>query len=515
MKDENVIGRFDYDYDYEHEHEHEISRTMGNLKQQTIHALKWNFVGTASMQAIHFVISVVLARLLMPAEFGLIAMLSLFMALASSMLDCGFGSALIQKLDAGRRDMTTVFYFNIAMSAVMFGTMWAAAPAIAGFFGEPALVGLTRFLGINLIINAFGLVQGTLLTKALDFKTQSIVAVIGMIVSGTVGVGLALRGFGVWALAAQSVTANSVRVLLYWRMNPWRPAWTFSFSSLRTMFPYGSRLLLSGMLNTVFENAYPLLIGKLYNKTDLGFYARASTTQRMPAGILTTILAQVAFPAFATIQNDRPRLKAAYRKTIVLACFLAFPLMLGLAAVARPLFLIVFTAKWEASIVYFQALCLVGMLMPLQALNLNVLMAVGRSDIFFRLEVLKKIIIVAAIVATCPFGIMAMVWGQVVTAILCLAVNTRYSGVMIDYPLRAQLRDVAPSFLLAGAMAIAVGLIGLGARDHLWTVLTAQVLVGIVFYAIGSAVFGLGPYAELKKMASGRFATFKQMAAGS
>lgn len=488
---------------------------MTEFKRQTIHALKWSFIGTFAMQAVQFLISIILARLLMPAQFGLIAMLSLFMALASSMLDCGFGSALIQKMDVSRRDLSTVFYFNIAMAGVMFGMMWVAAPPIARFFAEPSLVGLTRFLGMNLIVNAFGLVQGVLLAKNLDFKTQSLVAVIATLISGALGVTLAWRGFGVWSLAAQSVAANALRVILYWCFNPWRPMLTFSMASLRSMFPYGSRLLASGMLNTIFENAYPVLIGKLYSKTDVGFYSRAMTTQRMPSGVLTGILSQVAFPAFASIQNDRPRLKAAYRKTIVFACFLAFPLMLGLAAVARPLFLLVFTDKWAPSIGYFQVLCLSGMLLPLQALNLNVLMAIGRSDIFFRLEVFKKLVMVGAILATCRLGIMAMVWGQVVSSFLCLGINTLYSGIMIGYPLREQMRDVMPSFLLAGAMAAAVGCLGLGVRDNLWVALPTQVLLGILIYAAGSAVLGLGPYAELKKMASGRLTTFKQMVAGS
>lgn len=487
---------------------------MTDLRQQTIHALKWSFIGTFAMQAVQFLIAVVLARLLLPAEFGLIAMLSLFMALAASMLDCGFGSALIQKVDVTRRDSSAVFYFNLCMAAVMFGVLWISAPAIGRFFDEPALAPLGRFLAFNLIINAFGLVQGTLLTKNLDFKTQSIVAVIATVGSGALGVGLAWRGFGVWSLAAQSVAANSLRVGLYWIMTPWRPVAAFSLDALKGMFPFGSRMAMSSVLNTIFENLYPVLIGKLYTKIDVGFYGRAMSTQRLPSGLLADILSKVAFPAFASIQNDRPRLKAAYRKTIVLACFLAFPLMLGLMAVARPLFLVVFTARWEASIPYFQALCLAGMLLPLQALNLNVLMAIGRSDIFFRLEVFKKIVLAVAIVATCRLGVMALVWGQVASSMICLVINTFYSGPLIDYPLREQLRDVAPSFLLAAAMAAAVGLLGANVRASMAATLAAQVATGLVLYAAGSAALGLGPYAEIKKIAAGRIGSLKQLVTG-
>lgn len=484
---------------------------MTELKRQTIHALKWSFIGTFAMQAIQFAISIVLARLLLPAEFGLIAMLTLFMAMASSMLDCGFGQALIQKLDVGRRDTSTVFYFNIAMSFVVYAVMWISAPIISRFFSEPSLVALTRFLGINLVVNAFGLVQGVLLTKTLDFKTQSIVTVIGTMISGTIGVTLAWNGFGVWSLAAQSVAANVVRVFLYWRLNRWRPMLAFSMASLRSMFPYGSRLLMSGMLNTIFEHVYPVLIGKLYTKADVGFYSRAMSTQRMPSGVLTGIISQVAFPAFSSIQNDRLRLKVAYRTTITFACFLAFPLMLGLAAIARPLFLAVYTTKWAESIGYFQVLCLMGMLLPMHSLNLNILMAIGRSDIFFRLEVFKKLVLLGAIAATFRFGIMTMVWGQTIASIVCLAINTAYSGVMIDYPLREQLRDVVPSLLLATAMAGAVALLGYQLRDNLWVSLASQILLGIIFYSAGSVVFRLGPYAELKKIASGRLVILKQM----
>lgn len=484
------------------------------MRKKTIAALKWSFAGTVGTQAIQFIISIVLARLLVPSEFGLIAMLSLFLALAASMLDSGFGSALIQKQSISRQDESSVFYFNIAVSLLMFGSLWAAAPPIARFFGEPALTPLCRFLGLNLVINSFGLVQGVLLIKRLDFKTQSQVAMAACVISGLLGVTMAWQGCGVWSLAAQALAYNVVRVLLYWLLNPWRPAAVFSLASLKSMFPFGSRLLFSGLLNTVFENSYQLVIGKLYSKNDLGFYTRGLSTQRLPVSLITTILSQVAFPAFSSIQDDRPRLKSAYRKTIVFAGFLTFPVMLGLLAVARPLFLLLFGAKWAPSIGYFEILCLAGMLLPLHALNLNVLMAIGRSDIFFRLEIIKKVVVGVALLSTLRLGIQAMVWGQVASSILCLAVNTYYSGILIAYPLREQLRDVLPGFLLSGVMAAAVYGLSIGVGGSLMFKIPLLILAGALIYITGSAAMRLAPFFELKALAGGRLAYLKQWLLG-
>jgi len=287
-------------------------------------------------------------------------------------------------------------------------------------------------------------VQGALLTKRLDFKTQSQVAVAATLLSGVAGVTMALKGFGIWSLAAQSVVANLTRVLLFWRLSPWRPVPAFSLDSLKSMFPYGSRLLCAGLLNTIFDNIYLMLIGFRYSKADLGFYTRALSTQRFPISLITGIFSQVAFPALASIHDDRPRLKSAYRNLIIFSGFLTFPLMLGLLAVARPFFLLVFTEKWAPAIVYFKIFCLAGLFFPMQALNLSVLMAVGRSNLFFRLELVKKAVILAALLATVRFGILAMVWGQFVSSVVCLVVNTHYSGVTIGLsPARAVARYVA------------------------------------------------------------------------
>ena len=361
----------------------------------------------------------------------------------------------------------------------------------------------------------FGLVQGALLTKRLDFKTQSHVAVSATLLSGVVGVTMALKGFGVWSLAAQSVVANLVRVLLFWCLSPWRPVPVFSVDSLKSMFPYGSRLLCSGLLNTIFDNSYQMLIGLRFSKVDLGFYTRALSTQRFPVCLITGIFSQVAFPALASIHDDRRRLKSAYRKLIIFSGFLTFPLMLGLLAVARPLFLLVFTEKWAASIAYFKIFCLAGLFFPMQALNLSVLMAVGRSNLFFRLEIVKKAIILLALLITVRFGILAMVWGQFVSSIVCLIVNTYYSGVTIDYPLREQLRDISPSLLLAGAMAAAVHAAGLAGGGNLWIQLPLQILLGGSIYLAGSAALRMAPFLELKNLLLGRLSLLRLLMTGN
>ena len=357
-----------------------------NLKEKAVTALFWSLLERFSQQGIQFVISILLARLLMPKEFGLIAMLTIFIAIAESFINSGFGQALIQKKNATHIDECSIFYFNIVVGVLAAGLLCLVAPWIATFYNQPLLVSLTYALSLNLIINSFGMAQTTLLTKHLDFKAQLKVSMIATFISGTIGIAMAFNGFGVWSLVAQSLSSNFFRTSLLWFFNTWRPSLSFSFASLRSMFVFGSRLLASGLLDTIFNNIYLVVIGKLFSPVTLGFYSRAKGLQQLPVSNISGIVSRVTFPVFSSVQSDKPRLKRGVHKALTILGMINFPTMIGLAIVAKPLTLVLLTVKWLPCVPYLQMLCMVGMLYPLQVINLDVLKAQGRSDIFLKLE---------------------------------------------------------------------------------------------------------------------------------
>ena len=391
---------------------------LDGLKSKTLHGLFWSFFERVGQQGIQFFISIILARLLLPEEFGLIGMLTIFMAIAQSFMDSGFGSALIQKKEATHVDECSIFYFNILVGALMAGGLCVTAPWIATFYDQPLLVPLTRLLSLNLVINAFGLVQTQILTRQINFKTQMKVSMLATLLSGIIGVTLALQGFGVLSLVVQSLSSNLFRTIFLWCFNTWRPTWVFSFRALREMFGFGSRLLLSGLLDTIFRNIYLVIIGKIFSPAALGFYSRAKSLQQLPVNNLSSVVCRVTFPVFSTMQHDPVRLKRGVKRALGTMMLVNLPLMIGLAVVARPLVVVLLTEKWLPCVFYLQLLCVAGVFYPLHVINLNVLTSLGRSNLFLRLEILKKILTVVAVVVTYRWGIAAMIYGQIVTSFL-------------------------------------------------------------------------------------------------
>lgn len=452
------------------------------LRNKTIGALFWSFFERIGQNGIQFVIAIVLARLLAPAEFGLIAMLSIFMAVAQSFIDSGFGSALIQKQGASYVDECSIFYFNILIGIIAAGVLCLSAPWIASFYNAPILVPLTRALSLNLVINAFGLIQTSLLTKHIDFKAQLKVSLLAMFFSGMIGIVMAYNGFGVWSLVANSLSQNLFRTCLLWILMSWRPSWTFSFRSLRTLFTFGSKLLFSGLLYTIFQNIYLLVIGKLFSPADLGFYGRAKDFSQLPVQNVSSSVERVTFPVFSAIQHDKKRLREGVRKTLSMMAVLTFPMMIGLFVVARPLVIILIGEKWLPCVPYLQLLCFVGILYPLHVINLNVLKAQGRSDLFFKLELVKIIIAVIALVITYRWGISAMIIGQIVTSTIAYYLNSYFTGKLISYPISEQMRDVMPALIISCIMGGAVYGLTLFQLSNDYILVIIQIILGAGLY---------------------------------
>lgn len=451
---------------------------MPSLKIQAVRGAFWSFIERFGQQGIQFVVGVVLARLLTPRDFGVLGMLSVFMALAQSVIDSGFGGALIQKQDASHTDESTVFWFNTAMGILFAALVFFAAPAIAAFYRMPLLVPITQVFSVNLVINAFGIVHTALLTKALAFKQRMWAAVAGVIVSGIVGIYMAWMGFGVWSLVAQGLVMNLVRTIGLWVVHPWRPAFVFSRASFNSLWGFGSKLMLSGMLRTFFHHVYTLVIGRVYSATELGLYSRGKRFNNLTSHSLSQVVAQVHFPLLSRMNGDAERMKRAFRSVLRLTLLVVMPMMGLLGIVGHNLFFILLGEQWLPAVPYFQVLCVTGMLYPIHLLNLDVVLAMGRSDVFLRLEVLKKILTVINITVTWRFGVLVMLCGQVVGSLVALMINTHFTRKFLGYGLAAQLSAASNSILATlGAVTLA-WLAGWGLDISPWFVLPIQVGVG-------------------------------------
>lgn len=471
-----------------------------SLKHKTLRALSWSFFESLGMRGIQFFIGILLARLLFPAQFGLIAMLLIFMAVSQAFLDSGFGAALIQKHEATQLDNCSIFYFNIVVGLVATSLLCLLAPWIAEFYKQPVLIPLTRAISLTIVINSFGLIQNTILTKQLNFKTQTKVSLIADTLSGIIGVAMAIMGYGVWSLVVQQVSRAFFRTVCLWVFSPWRPALIFSLDALREMFGFGSRLLLSNLLNQIFDNIYLLVIGKLFSATDLGFFTRAQTLNDLPSQTLSGMVGRVTFPVFSSIQNDIPRLKRGVKKALRVLVLVNFPMMIGLAMIAHPLVIVMLTEKWLPCVPYLQLFCVVGLLFPLQMINLNVLQAVGRSNLFLRLEIIKKFLIVINIAVTWRWGLSAMICGMIVISIISYYLNSYYTGILIKYPILEQLRDLFSSLIMAILMGISIYAAGLLPFPNHWSMLFVQITIGLFVYLFLCRTFRIAAFMEIWQM---------------
>ncbi len=432
------------------------------LKQKTTSGLLWSFIDNFASLGISFIVGIILARILSPKEFGLIGMLTIFIAISQSFIDSGFRQALIRKQNCTETDYSTVFYFSIVVSVIFYILLFAFAKSIGDLFHEPVLKGLIKALGLSLIISSFTTIQSTLLTKRLDFKLQAKISVISSFFSGIIGIYMAYTGWGVWSLVALALVRYTISSLLLWFWSVWKPIWCFSSNSFRELFSFGSKLLVSGLIDTIYRNVYYLVIGKYFSAAELGFYTRADQFQTLPSSNLQGIIGRVSYPVLTTIQDDIPRLREAYKNLIRSTMLITFVLMLGMAAVARPMVLTLIGEKWEPCIIYLQMLCFVGMFYPLHALNLNMLQVQGRSDLFLRLEIIKKAMAVPIIFVGVIWGIKAMIMGMIVINLIAYYLNSYWSGHFIGYSFFAQIKDILPSLLLAiimGSFVFAEGLL--------------------------------------------------------
>ena len=434
-----------------------------------------------SVQGIQFVLGIIIARLLLPSDYGLIAVLNIFLAISQVFIDSGFGNALIRKQNRTEVDFSTVFYFNIVVSVLFYLILFFSSSHIAVFFDAPLLKILTKVIALNIIINALTIVQRTKFTISVDFKTQMKCSLLAVIVSGAIGIIMAYRGWGVWALVAQTIINGVINMSMLWLYSKWIPLKVFSISSFKELFSYGSKLLLSGILDTIYNHLYVFVIGKKFSKNDLGYYTRADNFTQFPSSNITGILQRVAFPILSKMQDDDEQLGSAYRKFIKLSAFLIFPLMVGFAAVADPFIRLVLTDKWSDAILLLQILCLSRMWYPVHAINLSLLQVKGRSDLFLKLEIIKKIIGVIILCITIPMGIVSMCVGLVIFSYLALLINTYYSGKLINIGFLKQMKDLLPILAYSFSMGFIVWYTIQFIHSNGLALFTG-ILIGIIYY---------------------------------
>jgi teichuronic acid exporter len=471
------------------------------LKSKAIQGVFWSLLDRVGQQGISFLITILLARFLMPEQFGLVAMLLVFLEMARTFVDSGFANALIQRKQATDLDACSIFYFNIVVGFLGAGLLCAVSPLVAGFYHEPILAPLLCALSITLVIESFGAIQGVLLTKHIDFKTQVKVNLTAIVPSGALGIAMAISGFGVWSLVAQSIGRSLVGTVFLWLLSPWRPRLIFSLAALREMFGFGSRLFASSLLDTIFENIYPVAIGRMFSAAQLGLYSGARRIERMATYNLSLVVTRVTFPLFATIQDDIILLKRSLRKTVSLLALIHLPLMVGLIVTAKPLVYVLLTEKWAPAIGWLQLLCVANLTYPLHGLYLNTLKSLGRSDLFFWLAVLQKALIAALIVVTYRWGVTGLIWGQIALLPLGYYIVSYYMVRLLHYSLKEQWADVAPYAAVSLFMGFAVYALQFVPVPSEAVRLLAAVSLGVGLYAVLSYALGLSAFAEVLRAA--------------
>lgn len=427
---------------------------MGDLKNKTVKGVMWNTIQSLSSKGIQFFFMLFMTRLLSPSDYGMFGMVYIFMAISGTFIDSGFGSALIRKKNRTSVDESTVFYFNIVASTICYIILFFTAPFIGDFYNMPELGRILRVMGLSLVISSFGSIQGLRYTIALNFKTPAIIYTCSNIFSGCIGLVLAYQGYGVWALVWQLVITSLFTATVLIVFQRWRPLWAFSWKSFHEMFSFSSKLLASRLIDTLYKNIYPVFIGKFYNAATLGFYSRAQQIAQFPSINATTAFQSVTYPTLCKLQDDNARLESSYRRLIKVTAFVIFPLMTGLAVIAFPLIRTILGAKWEYSATLLTIICFSMMWYPIHAINLNLLQVKGRSDLFLRLEIIKKILGIGVIIITIPLGIEAMCYGSIISSIFTLVINTYYTDKLIHVGFLKQMCDLRYTFLLCIIMGI-------------------------------------------------------------
>lgn len=468
-----------------------------SIKQRTLKGILWNAIEKFLVKGTSFAISIFLARILSPSDYGLIGMLAVFIALSNVFIESGFVKALIQKQDCTDTDYSTAFYSNLGMAVFIYIILFLAAPYVALFYNEPQLCDILRILSINFVLGSFNIVQRAKLMARMDFKSLAKINFTGTLIGGICGLILAYSGWGVWALIGQTIVATFVMLFLFPHYSQWRPKLIFSMASFQTLFGFGSKLLISGTVATIVNNIATIAIGKTYKSSQLGFYAKATNFADLIAWTVNDILGTVTFPVLSELQNDKERMIAVYRKSLLFSAMIIFPVMILMALLAKPMILALLTEKWLPAAVLLQIMCLAKMFTPLSSINLNLLNAIGRSDLFMKVDLSKIPLILLVLAITIPISVKAIVLGSLFNTFVCYFINTYYPGKLFGYGAWEQIKDWKYIFLSLLVMAIVVTLY-LYCVSNVWIQFIGGGIIGVGTYLVCCFKFKMLDWATIQ-----------------
>lgn len=472
-----------------------------NLKSQTVRGVWWSFLEKYSTQGVSFLITLVMARILTPGEYGLIGMLAIFMALGQVFIDGGFANALIQKKERTETDYSTVFWINVSIGLLSYIILFFSAPAIASFYNQDILIPIIKIYGLNLILSSLAAVNKVKLTIDINFRTQLKISLISSVLSGIVGIVCALNNFGVWSIVAQSNVAAAMTAILSFVFVKWKPSFVFSKDSFKSLFSFGSKLLVAQIISTVYVYLYHLVIGKKYSKEELGLYTKAGLFGQMVSTNLTSVMTRVSFPVLSRVQNDDAQLMGAYRKFIGMVAFIVFPVALGVCGMARPLIVALITDKWIGCVPFIQILIFAYLCDGITIVNLNLLYVKGKSNIVLRLEIIKKTIAVSLLFIAIRFGIKAICLSQVLYAFIALILNTRNTRKLLNYGFINQIKDLLPYFSFS-VVIMALALYFDFIISNVWIVLALCFILCPAIYLLLCYFFKLSALYEISSILS-------------
>ncbi len=469
-----------------------------STQQKTIGALLWKFTERVGAQAVSFVVSIVLARILAPDDYGVIALITVFTAIASVFVQSGFGTALLRKFEVDELDYNSVFWVTFSISLVVYAILFVSAPYIAIFYDAPSVTAILRVLSVNIILGSVNSVQNVKLRREMRFKTIFTNTITASILSGIVGVSMAVMGYGVWALVGQQFTSTiTVTIVMLFTVR-WYPKFQFSIARIKTMFSFGWKMLCSGLLDTVYNNMYSLIIGLKYSTEDLAYWNKAKQFPSLMVDNINGSLGAVMLPVMAQQQNDIPELRKTVRHTLTLSMYIVVPMMVGLGVLAEPIVGLVLTEKWLPAVPFMQIWCFTYAFYPIHTINLQSYQALGRSDVFLKLEIYKKILGIIILVIALPFGLMAMAYSKILGTILGTIINSYPNKKLLKYTIIEQYKDIMFSALPAILMGVAVYFIGLIAINYI-VLMFIQIFAGVIIYWILSALLKNQSYLFIKE----------------
>ena len=457
----------------------------------------WRFAERCGAQLVTFIVSIILARILMPEDYGTVALVTVFTTIMQVFVDSGLSTALIQKKDADDLDFSSVFYFNFAVCIILYLIMFFAAPYIASFYVKPELVPIVRVISLTIIISGVKGVQQSYVSRNMLFKRFFYATIGGTIFSAFLGVAMAYAGFGVWAIVAQQLSNTAIDTLILWITVKWRPKLMFSWERLKGLLGFGWKLLISTLISSIYDNLRNLLIGRIYSSSDLAFYNQGDKFPKLIVTNINTSIDSVLLPAMSNEQDSRDKMKSMTRRSIMVSCYIMAPLMIGLACCATSVVTLILTKKWLPCVFYLQIFCVTYMFWPIHTANLNAIKAMGRSDLFLKLEIWKKVVGLVLLFSTIFISVEAMAYSLLISTLASMIINSWPNKKLLNYSFLEQMKDILPSIFLAIGMGVVVYFIGLLPIQTL-PLLLIQVICGGVIYIVGSAVLKLEPYVYVK-----------------